>query len=30
MMLGMLGAEAFELRALGGHIVMPELADSEG
>jgi uncharacterized damage-inducible protein DinB len=30
MMLGMLDIEAFELRALGGHIVMPGLADSEG
>jgi uncharacterized damage-inducible protein DinB len=26
LMLGMQGIEAFELRALGGHIVAPELA----
>jgi uncharacterized damage-inducible protein DinB len=26
MMLGILGVEAFELRALGGHVVMPDLA----
>ena len=32
MMLGILGVDAFELRQLGGHIVLPELAptDAEG
>ncbi len=29
MMLALLGVDAFELRALGGHIVMPPLAASE-
>jgi hypothetical protein len=30
MMLGMMGVDAFELRALGGHIVVPTLAHDSG
>jgi hypothetical protein len=30
MLLGMQGVEAFALRALGGHVVLPPLADAVG